>query len=132
MAIESRRDELRAYWLNRFSVVWKELRNDSHILHEPPDLYLSLSDRLSSRRAARIRGGKRIGIEVSTQFAENLENGFSEVQGVLLELMLGSSASERLDSVEVIELFRELTSTFVILHEVFHLIGGHIGWILSR
>jgi hypothetical protein len=124
--------DLKTYWLNRFAVVWEELRDDRQILDEPPDLSLSLSDRLSARRAARIRGGQRIVIEVSTQFAQNLENGFSEVSNVLLGLMSGSSAAERLDPAEVIELFRELTSTFVILHEVFHLIAGHIGWIISR
>jgi hypothetical protein len=130
--MESRQDELKAYWLNRFSVVWGELSEDSQILDEPPNLSLSLSDRLSSRRAARIRGGKRIVIEVSTQFAQNLEDGFSEVQSILVNLMSGSSAAERLDPTEVVELFRELTSTFVILHEIFHLIAGHIGWILSK
>ena len=50
----------------------------------------------------------------------------------VLVALSGSSPAKRLDPSEVIELFRELTSTFVILHEIFHLIRGHIGWILSK
>jgi hypothetical protein len=130
--MESVQDQLRTYWLNRFSAVWREVCNDRQILDVPPDLSFQLSNRLSSRRAARISGSKRIVIEVSARFVLDLENGLSDVQSALADLLYDSSVAERLDPAEVLELFREFTSTFVILHEIFHLIAGHVGWILRK
>jgi hypothetical protein len=127
-----REDKLMAYWQNRFATVWEELRNDSQLQDVPPDLFLCFSDRLSSKKAARIRGGKRLVIEISNQFVQGLEEDFSELQGMLVNLMSGSPVAERLEPVDVTKLFRELTSSFVILHEIFHLISGHVAWRLSK
>lgn len=130
--MQSPSEKLRVYWHHRFAVLWKQLREDGQILEQPPDVSFIFSDRLPSKRGARIHSTEQIVIEVSTRFAIGLHDQLRKVQDVLSALVFRDSQSRRSNRSTVLRVMQGLTTTFVLIHEIFHLVAGHVGWFLAK
>jgi hypothetical protein len=116
-------------WVRIFSVLWHAVLSDARLHDQPPPVKIAFSDRLSSKRGARIRP---FVLEVSTQFALDLHNELGSVQDALAGLAFSTPSLRRAHRGKVLAAIEELTIGFVLLHELFHLIGGHLDWYDAR
>ena len=119
-------------WREIFIALWQTVLNDSQLHTKPPPLRIAFSDRLSAKGGACLTPGKSFVIRVSTRFALNLHMELRTVQDRLASLAFGSASTQRTRRAEVLAVVEEFSIGFILLHEIFHLIGGHAGWVAAK
>jgi hypothetical protein len=124
--------DVKKTWLGLFSLLWRGVLSGAQIHAQPPPLTITFSDRLSSKRGVRIRGAGSFVIEVSTKFALDLHAELRTVEETLVALAFRSSRARRARHGEVLAIVEEFTISFILLHEIYHLIGGHMAWVARR
>jgi hypothetical protein len=119
-------------WREAFSALWQTVLNDRQLLKKPPALCIEFSDNLNAKRGARLTGNAAYTIEVSSQFALNLHRELRRVKNGLASLAFDSASAQRTHCGEVLAVVEQLTVGFIVLHEIFHLIGGHFDWLKAK
>jgi hypothetical protein len=119
-------------WLRIFSALWRSVLGSARLYEIPPPVTLRFSYRLSESRAASIRRTARDGgarIEISTRLAAALDEEINGLQSTLSALLFRSAWRQRERGREVLIAAEELAIGFILLHEIFHLVNGHFGWV---
>ena len=114
-----------------FQTLWRLIARDERLKRLPPKPTVIFSSELDSTVCAQIEWENSVVITISTGFiAEITEELLSYSQTLVI---LVSEPSRRIPSSErVLRAVEELIVSFIILHEIFHLVGGHVAWMSSQ
>lgn len=116
-------------WEQTFSSLWNAVLQDSKLRKQPPPLQIVFSDRLSVACAPSLNSVEPITILVSNRFAVNLHNEIRALSNHLVSLAFDSQPASRPHAKRALVVFEKLTVSFILLHEMFHLIAGHTNWV---
>ncbi len=124
--------EVRRNWNELFSSLWSEVLQDSQLAKQPPSLAIAFSKGLRAGTAPSLASAEPFIITIPMGFAKGLHN---EVQGLSDQLSLlafDSLSSSRAAANQTLELVESFSVSFILLHEIFHLIAGHAAWVNRR
>ena len=119
-------------WKAVFESLWRTIATSDSLQRLPPRVGLRLSKRVNASQCARIEWGTSVRILVSTWFANNLHEELSHFAAQICRLAFASPASRKRRQAAVLSAIEEVAISFVLLHELFHLMGGHLDWLAKK
>jgi hypothetical protein len=125
-------DEVKRNWNGIFASLWTAVLEDSQLRKPPPSLEMVFSGRLPAGAAPSLASVEPFVITVSTRFAMSLHSEIRSLSDQFALLAFDSAPSSRVRARRALEVFEAFTVTFIILHEMFHLVAGHAGWVNRR
>jgi len=69
---------------------------------------------------------------ISSRFGEELQRELAGLAPTLAALAFASVETRRKRQSEVVSAIEEIAVSFILLHEVFHLMGGHLDWAAAQ
>lgn len=116
-------------WERLFAGAWQTIVKSENLERLAPKVKVRFSPRMDARLCARIEWNRSVQIVISTKFAEELHRELTELGPTLSGLAFASSKTRKRHGLEVISAVEDLAISFVLLHELFHLLGGHFDWL---
>jgi hypothetical protein len=119
-------------WKRLFGALWSRIVSDERLQRLPREPRVIFSDTLDAAVCAEIRwDGPGVVITVSTRFVAEVRTELENHQETLVEL--ASEGGRRTpSSARVVGAVEELLVSFILLHEVTHLVNGHVDWMEAR
>lgn len=118
-------------WVLTFRSLWRRIARDARLVRTPPSLEIIFSNRLAAYRCAQIEWGNSTRIVISARYAAQLRSELREHQQALVTLASLPDRPMRRHPDRILEVIEQLVVSFVLLHEIFHLMSGHVGLISS-
>lgn len=115
-----------------FTSTWEAIVQDESLRGKPPHVSLRFSARLDSSVCARIEWDESIRIVISQKFILTFHEELQSVAPTLARLAFASRAAQKKHITAVVGAVEEMALSFILLHEIFHLMGGHMGWMSKR
>lgn len=119
-------------WERLFAAAWQTIRESEDLRRLPPKITVHFSPRIDARLCARIEWNRGVRLVISTRFAEELQRELAGLSPTLAALAFASAQTRRMRQPEVVSAIEEIAVSFILLHEIFHLIGGHLDWTTEQ
>lgn len=119
-------------WKKIFYSLWRSVSTDRSLRKAPLEPVIVFSGDLPEEVCAEIEFTDSACIYISSKFIASLQAELRSHRQTLAKLAFepGTSTPRNVDlPVQAVE---ELSIAFVLLHEIFHLMGGHIEWMSSQ
>jgi hypothetical protein len=124
--------EVKKNWNQLFSSLWSAVLQDSQLSKQPPSLAITFSKALQAGTAPSLASVEPFVITVPIGFAKGLHDEVQRLSDQLPLLAFDSPPSSRDAAKQTLELVESFSVSFILLHEIFHLIAGHAGWVNRR
>ncbi len=116
-------------WSRSFSLLWGQIASDPRLRWFPPRPELVLSDSSDPDMVAQISGDAPPRIEISRAFILDLRTELQVHRESIHSLLPSSIQMLGVRPRDAVAAVEELLCSFVLLHESFHLLGGHLAWL---
>lgn len=118
-------------WKRTTHALWRLIVHDERLKRLPPKPTVIFSDKLDATVCAQIQWHDSVVITISARFIAEVHEELLNYSDALVRLATGPGRrSPR--SGRVLKAIEELIVSFIMLHEIFHLVGGHVEWMSSR
>lgn len=124
--------EVKRNWNGLFSSLWSAVLEDSQLKRQPPPLVIGFSEKLQPGAAPSLASGDPFVITVPIGFAKSLHEEVRGLSNQLPVLAFDSPPSSRAATKQTLEVVESFSVSFILLHEIFHLVAGHAGWVNRR
>ena len=124
-------EDIGELWILTFRSLWRRIARDARLVRTPPTPEIILSNRLAAYRCAQIEWGNFARIVISARYAAQLRSELREHQQALVTLASLPYRPTRRHPDRILKVIEQLVVSFVLLHEIFHLMSGHVGLISS-
>jgi hypothetical protein len=121
-------DAIEHHWRQLFAAAWRSILQSESLKRLPPNLKVRFSRRIDARQCARIEWNGNVRIVISTKFAVELHRELAELAPTLVGLAFASTKARRKRCLEAVCTIEDLAVSFILFHEIFHLMGGHLDW----
>lgn len=126
--VKRSQDAIEHDWRQLFAAGWRSILQSESLKRLPPNLKVRFSRRIDARHCARIEWNGNVRIVISTKFAAELHRELAELAPTLVGLAFASAKARRKRCLEAVCAIEDLAVSFILFHEIFHLMGGHLDW----
>ena len=116
-------------WRMLFAAAWQTILQSDSLMRLPPKVKIEFSRRIDASECARIEWSRNIRLVISSKFASDLDQELTRLAPTLSGLAFASPEARKTRRLEVVAAVGDIAVTFVLLHELFHLMGGHLNWM---
>jgi hypothetical protein len=119
-------------WKTIFHSLWRSVSADQLLLKAPLRPEVVFSGGLSEEVCAEIEFTDSVSIYISSKFIASLQSELRSHGRTLAKLAFEPGSSAPCNADLPVQAVEEFAIAFVLLHEIFHLMGGHIEWMSSQ
>ena len=116
-------------WRKLFESAWKTILESEDLKRLPPKVRLRISSDVDASECAKINWHPELQILISKAFLPSLHQEVEKLSPALIRLAFASPRAQKEGQTAILSAVEDIAISFVLLHELFHLMGGHFGWL---